>query len=765
MIFVLTSPFFMQFFSLSINGKFAAPNVFAQTLPQGSCFPNGPVVISNNTFWQNLQCIHSGTITVNGTGSLTMINSSLVQEVVNATPSDLNLSSFAQLSMTSSTLNLGGIGTLFVSGNASAALVTSGLVNSSVVLSNVGKLSANSTSFLNLNGFNSTSLASLSFSDSTINVASQSFTFLAGTTIVPVRERGVVDVTGNTSLELDSSTFQASNTSLVGLNPARTLILNSHISNYNITAFSIGNYTLTGAQTTFENSVVSSTYTASATIGSPVAGSTTEIFSSSVLLSHAYSQNVQIYGTTSLTIDGSIVSAQVGSTIETFGTLLLYGGLVTILGSNISSSTYDFYGYSAVAASNLVINSTLFLQILSSHLIAGQNGQRGLFSATHLILNSGENMTIAGTYIQSTALANNTILLRSSYPPNYIHNMTLTRDSIVSGPNPSNVTFSSGYGLLLNKTAVSANPNSTVSVNAYQLTAYDSVVPGNITVGSSVAFAYLYNTTVKSVVGLKTGSYQNYEWLFVHVTNNGSSQTSVPGAIVSLLDPNDTAIDYTGVTNSSGWAKISVLQAEINSSNSINRTYYVAQAQAGGLLSNEAFITTNNTSYVTLILNSATGTRSNLNYFSYVLQYQVGIPVSYMGVYTNSYPLNFVNNASYSELDFNTAGAVGTNYTFILAYPANFSTSPLTVRVDQVELKSVKFNSNASYYFATFSIPSGYHKVALSYVSPNTGGSSIESSPILNPSISVVAAVVLLLIVGTVFIFYYVKRQNAVSKA
>ncbi len=79
-----------------------------------------------------------------------MVNSSLLQEVVNATPSNLNLSDYAQLSMQSSTVNMGGIGALLVSGNASAALVTSGIVNSSVVLSNVGKLSANSTSFLDL---------------------------------------------------------------------------------------------------------------------------------------------------------------------------------------------------------------------------------------------------------------------------------------------------------------------------------------------------------------------------------------------------------------------------------------------------------------------------------------------------------------------------------------------------------------------------------------------------------------------------------------
>ncbi len=458
----------MQFFPVSISRDVSFTHSSAQTTPTGTCFSNGPVVLATVTFWQNLQCIHSGTITINGTGSLTMINSSLVQEVVNATPSDLNLSNYAQLVMMSSTLNMGGIGSLLVSGNASASLTTSGLVNSSVVLSNVGKLSANATSLLDLNGLNSTSLASLYVSDSSVNVASQYFSFLAGTTIVPVAEKGIVEISGNTTLELSGSTFQASNTTYVHLNTLQALVLNSHITNYNITNFSLGNSTLIGAQTTFENSQLSSALTANATIGSPLPDSTTEIFSSTIQISHAYTQSVFIYGTSALTIDNSTISAQVGSTIEAFGTLLLFGGIVSILGSNISSSTFDYYGYSSIAASNLVVNSTLFFNIISSQLLSGQSSQSGLYSASHLTLNSGANMTVEGTHIQSNALINNSILLRSAYPPNFIHNMTLSEDRIESGPNPSNVTFSSGYGLLLNGTTVNVVPNSTISVDSYQ---------------------------------------------------------------------------------------------------------------------------------------------------------------------------------------------------------------------------------------------------------------------------------------------------------
>lgn len=760
----------MQFLPMTITkNDMVVTRSDAQAVPSGTCFTNGPIVVTSATFWQNLQCIHSGTITINGTGSLTMVNSSLIQEVVNATPSDLNLSDYAQLSMQGSTVNMGGIGSLLISGNASAMLETSGLVNSSVVLSNVGMLSANSSSFLNLNGLNSTSIAPLVFSDSTVDVSSQFFTFYAGTTEVPVSENGVVEIAGNgtigkSSFELSGSTFEASNASVVQLNTLDTLILNSKISNYNVTDFSLGNSSLIDAQTTIEDSQLSSSLTANATIGSPEPNSTTEVFSSTVLFSHLYTQNVELYGTAALTIDNSTVNAKVGSTIEAFGTLYLYGGVVSILGSNVSSSTYDYYGYSSLASSILDINSTLFFTVISSNILAGQGPQSGIYASSHLTLNSGANMTVEGTAIESNALVNNSVLVRSAYPPNFIHNMTLASDTIETGPNPSNVTLSSGYGLLLNNTNLIAVPNSTISVDTYQLTSYNSLIPGNLTVGSSIAFAYLYNTTVGTIEGLKTGTYQNYEWLFVHVLNNGTSQTPVPGALISLIDPNDSSIDYTGVTNSSGWAQVSVLQAEANSTNSVNETYYVVQADSDGSLSNEEYVLANNTSYVTLLMNPVSGAVSNLNYFTYVLQYTIGVPVSTMGIYSNAYPLDFVNNASYSQLDFSTVGQTGSNYSFILAYPANFTTAPLTVYVDQIPLKDVKITSNATYYFATFSIPSGYHTIVLSYVSPNSDD-IYSVSPIISPSLSVIAAVILLLIVGSVFILYYVRRQNLLAKS
>ena len=56
-----------------------------------------------------------------------MLNSSQVQEVVNATPSDIVLTSTSQLSLVDSTLNLGGIGVLQITANSVTKLDRSGI--------------------------------------------------------------------------------------------------------------------------------------------------------------------------------------------------------------------------------------------------------------------------------------------------------------------------------------------------------------------------------------------------------------------------------------------------------------------------------------------------------------------------------------------------------------------------------------------------------------------------------------------------------------
>ncbi len=689
-----------------------------------------------------------------------MVNSSLVQEVVNATPSDLVLAGLATLSMTGSTLNLDGIGQLQISANSSVSMVTSGVVNSSIIVSNAGSLSATSTSILDLNGLNSSSIGPIKFTSSRISVAPQSFTFHSGITVVPVKERGDAIIQGDSTLDLNQTTFQADNTTDVLLNCPSTLILDSQIQNSNISNFAIGYSTLSNGQTSIVNSKIQSALTVNVTVGAPGPSSTTEISSSTILFSSAASQNALVYGTEVLTVSGSSVISLVGSTTRSLGSLALVGGAVFIIQSVVQASDFDYYGYTPLSTSSLVINSTLYFDVISSKLISGQSSQTGIYETAHITVNAGTNMTVEGSLIQSESLGNSSITLRSSQPNNILHNATMAQDVIQTGPNPSNITFSSGYGLLFNRTQIITNINSTISVNTYQLISYDSVIPANITVGRSIAFAYLYNTTVVGVVGLKTGTYQNYEYLFVKVDASPSSQSPASFAKVVLLNSTSGSVAYEGETNASGWAKFTVLQSVVNSTASVTPIHYVVQASSGSSTSNQVYFSSNATSDLNLALSpSVSGSSSQLGYYTYPIVFGAGSPQSYIGIRSNAYPLNFVNNASFSELDFNTIGLPGPNYTFTIVYPANFTNSPLTVKVDQIPLTKVKITSNATYYFASFSIPAGVHQVTLTYYSPN-GSYNTTTNPILNPSAVVIAATVLILLFGTVFIIYYVRRQS-----
>ena len=386
---VLLSPSFLQYLPSPVSTSNIGFRSDAQLTPSGNCFPNGPVVLTNATIWQNLQCIHSGSITFNGSASLSMINSSLVQEVVNATPSDFILAGFSVLDMVNSTLNLGGIGALEVTGNSSVGMVTSGLVNSSIVMSNVGNLDVNNTSILSLDGLNSTSLGTVDFVSSRISLAPQSFTFVSGTTLVPIKERGDAILQGNTTFELNQAVFEADNSSAVLLNSAHILVLGSQIMNSNISNFAIGNSTLPNAQTTIVNSNIQSALTTNVTVGAPGPLSTTEISSSTVLFSNSGSVSAAIYGTRVLTLSNSTVTSLVSATTRSLGSLALVGGSVSILQSTVQSSDFEFYGYSPVSTSSLVINSTLFFNLISSKLISGEGTQTGIYETAHVTLNAG----------------------------------------------------------------------------------------------------------------------------------------------------------------------------------------------------------------------------------------------------------------------------------------------------------------------------------------------------------------------------------------
>ena len=149
-----------------------------------------------------------------------------------------------------------------------------------------------------------------------------------------------------------------------------------------------------------------------------------------------------------------------------------------------------------------------------------------------------------------------------------------------------------------------------------EFTSYDSTIPANITVGSWTAFAYLHNTTIVNVRGLKTGIYQNFAWLFVRVLTNSSAQ--VQGATVTLLNPPGGSIAYTGQTNSSGWAKVPHITSR-GKCNNVRKQDCVCGPGFAGPHFNQQYVSPNNTSYFNMILNSGSE-RSGLNLFSYALR-------------------------------------------------------------------------------------------------------------------------------------------------
>src|SRR5438132_1011807 len=70
----------------------------ASPTPSGSCFLSGPVTVNTTVAWANLRCTHDGPLTIAGSGSLTLINSSLVQSG-NATTSTILINVTGRLTM------------------------------------------------------------------------------------------------------------------------------------------------------------------------------------------------------------------------------------------------------------------------------------------------------------------------------------------------------------------------------------------------------------------------------------------------------------------------------------------------------------------------------------------------------------------------------------------------------------------------------------------------------------------------------------------
>ena len=509
-------------------------------------------------------------------------------------------------------------------------------------------------------------------------------------------------------------------------------------------------------------------------IGSFYAGSDTSITSTSIQDVSQYTDNFSIWGTNFVNILNSKVNNTVLATGRYTSLLSVLGGSVSVSGSTVSSSCIGYYGYSPATFSNLTVSSNLSQSIVNSKLLAGNNGAYGIYSESQLLLYSLQNMSVISSLVQSVSneafikvIANN--------PGNVDHNINLDHMTLETSDSPGNVTLASNYGLQMNDSDIDAN-SSIVSLEVYLLTSYDSSISSQLILGGTqIGTAYLYNTTSLGINEtspgkLRTEAYYQYGWFQIHTITNTS--TPIANASISILDSSTGQLEYSTTSNSSGWAEIPALIYSNNASGILNQSSYIVQATAGSTSSSQLIVPTADSFNTTVVLGAPvdlfnypigniTSSLGNLNYEAFPVQVffgQTGQTNNYLGILSNAAPLNFYNNVTHSQLDFSTSGSTGSTYYFTAIYPKNLSTIPITVEVNGVAT-TVQVRSNSTFYFATFSVPSGPNSIALSFVSPN-GQYIYTVFPYFYPTMIVMVVVVILAAVGGTFLILYARQKD-----
>ena len=235
-----------------------------------------------------------------------------------------------------------------------------------------------------------------------------------------------------------------------------------------------------------------------------------------------------------------------------------------------------------------------FLQRNCESAKIGTGSQRGIYQNSHLNLNSGANMTVTGSTVQSEALGNDSIT-RASSPFNFIHNMTVSQTVLQTGPNPANVTFSSGYRLLINRTNVITNPNSTLSINAYQFTSYDSRTPANTYRGQfdrlRISPQY-YNSQCQ---GSENGNLSKLCMVICARPHKFFSPSAGSNSHTAQSGPGGRSPTQVKPIPAVG-QKLAYYKLEANATTSVNKTAYVVQASQGAAFSNQQYVSPNNTS-------------------------------------------------------------------------------------------------------------------------------------------------------------------------
>ena len=674
---------------------------------------------------------------------------------------------------------MSGTGALIITGNSSAAFSSSELINGSLALSNSAVFSSNGTSSLSLLDLSTTNLAAFVANTTTISILSGGNASVTGLKFAlfgsslstqnsksALFDAGIDEMQGSTFLDSNISRLSIGNFSQI------TTIYSSTLTNTNVANFSLGdtaNYTSTSVISVY-GSAIRNSNVSFMSIGASGPSSVTSINSTSISSAEFSSLGVlKIFGGNSLDIVNSSITEQTTSQTSSKASIFVSGGGVNLNKSSIVASDGAAFGYSSLTSNSILsISSADNLNVSLSQLIAGRTQSFGAYGSSNLELNSLGNTSVIGSLLQSEASNSANISVYARNPVTVLHSLSFIGSTLETDSSPGYTTIGSNYATTLNSTRILTN-GSSFALDTYTLFAYNSNLPIALTVGgSNIGVAQLYNTTTLGPIAvLKGGIFYSYGWLYTQVLSipsSGSNATlPVSNSQVNVITPVGGTIVSTAITNSSGWTRIPLLLRVINSTMAANMSAYVVQASSGGLRSNQQYAAITNTQYLHLYLGPmptvSNYTTAKLNYFTYPLQYGIGQPTTYLGIYTNAYPVQFVNNATWSEIDFQTVGTSGYDFVFTVIYPANLTTAPLSIRVDGIPIQNVQTVSNSTYKFDTFSISASSHKIALIYTAPN-GQYLYQQYPNFNPGIDVILIVILLGVVGFAFMMSHMWRQQ-----
>jgi hypothetical protein len=625
--------------------------------PVGSCFPSpSNVTISSPILWENLSCSHTGNVLFSGSGSFTLINSTLIQS-----GGVVNFSNFSTLKMQNSTLNLG-FGSLVVTNNASAVVSESVIAGGTLSLANAAIFASGNSSSLDLNSLLSSGATRFELSSTTANIASG----------------GIVNFFGY-SISLTDSNFLASSLSRVVLE-----------------------------------------------------------------------------GSSSLSAVGSSIINQVGTSVPGSATLNVTGGATFLQNSLIEASGAAYFGYNVQASSNLLVGGLNSLQVSHSQILSGQSSQHGVYSSSLLKLVSDANISVSGSLLQSVS-QNTSFVIAANSPPSIAHYIWLNQSTLEAQQSPGSLTLSATQEVALNGSTIDCN-QTVMSVLTYQFWVTSTTIKSPDVSGPPRGLVTLINTTMPALSFRNFSSYAEYGILLVHVVNSSvslSAAQGTPGAQVSVLDTSTSLLDYSGITNATGWVQIPTLLVSSNSTGFLNRTSYVVEASVGSKGSSQVLVSPTPSVYYATVVDPGT------LYYPYSLSFVNGVtPVTqYIYFVSNAYPLDIFNNATYSQIDFKTVGLTGYTFSFTVIYPNSFTRVVPSVTVDGAKASVTSSQLNSTYSSIQFSMPSGTHAVALSYQAPPQNY-YYNTSPTFTPGVGVIVGVVCLAVVGRFLLVLYVRKQE-----